>query len=125
AVLAVMYQHFQKKDRGYEHALEQLSGEFYTAIPHRFGRSRAAIANAVINTLEAFDQKQSTLQLMKDMLQVNGEAGSVLFDAKIDNEYEALRCQIGVVDRDSPQYHEIADYALNSLIKMKNVTIKN
>ena len=28
---------------------------------------------------------------MKDMLQVNGEAGSVLFDARIDQEYDALR----------------------------------
>src|SRR5438445_41377 len=68
--------------------LERLTGEFYTAIPHRIGRSRAAVTAAVINTLEAFEQKQSTLQLMKDMLQVNGEGGNVLFNAKIDAEYE-------------------------------------
>jgi signal transduction histidine kinase len=66
--------------------LESLSGEFYTAIPHRIGRTRAAIASAVIDSLEALHQKQETLQLMKDMLQVNGEGGSVLFNARADAE---------------------------------------
>src|SRR4051812_44048387 len=110
AILAEMYDHFQKKQKNWQHALEQLSGDFYTAVPHRIGRTRAAIADAVINSLEAFEQKQSTLQLMKDMLQVNGEGGSVLFDAKIDKEYEALKCQVGFVDHDNASYREIAEH---------------
>src|SRR5207244_1960318 len=52
--------------------LTRLSGDFYTAIPHRLGRTRAAVDSAVINSLDLFNQKQETLQLMKDMLKVNG-----------------------------------------------------
>ena len=65
----------EEKKKGRDDEILRLSGEFYTAIPHRIGRSRAAVEGAVIDTLEAFEQKQQTLQLMKDMLQVNGEGG--------------------------------------------------
>ena len=41
--------------------------------------------------MEAFEQKQETLQLMKDMLNVNGDT-SVLYDSKVDKQFEALRC---------------------------------
>jgi poly [ADP-ribose] polymerase len=50
-----------------------LSGDFYTAIPHRIGRTRDGHREAVIDTMEDFQAKQETLQLMKDMLQVNGD----------------------------------------------------
>src|SRR5205823_1653606 len=69
--------------------MSRLSGDFYTLIPHRIGRTRAAIEDAIIDTLPEFEQKQETLQLMKDMLQVNGEEG-VLYDAEIDKKAEAL-----------------------------------
>ncbi|HEX8203698.1 MAG TPA: WGR domain-containing protein, partial [Isosphaeraceae bacterium] len=62
AILSELYGRFQDqaaRDRDAE--LLRLSGEFYTAIPHRIGRSRAAVAGAVINALEAFEQKQQTL----------------------------------------------------------------
>jgi poly [ADP-ribose] polymerase len=124
-ILTEMYELFKKKARNLPKELERLTGEFYTAIPHRIGRTRAAVADAVINTLEAFEQKQSTLQLMKDMLQVNGEAGNVLFDAKIDTEYEALKCNVGYVDHDSSTYREIAELVVSSLLKTKKVAIKN
>jgi poly [ADP-ribose] polymerase len=103
--------------------MTRLSGEFYTAIPHRIGRTRAAVAGAVINTLEAFEQKQQTLQLMKDMLQVNGEAGSVLFDARIDQEYDALRCRVEWLEPQCSEYKEMADHVLNSQIKTRNIKV--
>src|SRR4051812_23970282 len=99
AILSSLYDLYQaKKAKGRDEQMLDLSGEFYTAIPHRIGRSRAAVEGAVINTLEAFEQKQTTLQLMKDMLQVNGEAGSVLFNAQIDQEYDALGCGVDWID---------------------------
>src|SRR3954451_21870051 len=101
----------------------RLSGEFYTAIPHRIGRTRTAVAGAVINTLEAFEQKQQTLQLMKDMLQVNGEAGNVLFDARIDQEYDALRCRVEWLEPRCSEYKEMADHVLNSQIKTRSIKI--
>src|SRR5947209_4298771 len=74
AILQDLYQVFQdKKAKNRQADLERLSGDFYTAIPHRIGRTRAAVATAVIDSMELFEQKQETLQLMKDMLQVNGE----------------------------------------------------
>jgi poly [ADP-ribose] polymerase len=124
-ILSEMYDIFQKKPKNSKSELERLTGDFYTAIPHRIGRTRDAVASAVIDNLAAFEQKQSTLQLMKDMLQVNGEAGSVLFDAKVDKEYEALKCNLGWLDHDSPAYREIADHVVKNQIKTKNLRVKN
>jgi poly [ADP-ribose] polymerase len=126
AILQDLYQVFQdKKAKKRQAELERLSGDFYTAIPHRIGRTRAAVATAVIDKLELFEQKQETLQLMKDMLQINGEAGSVLFDAKVDTEYDALKCDIGLVDPADPKHRELVDYVVNSQIKSKTVKVKN
>ncbi len=124
-ILSDMYNIFQKKPRNCKSELERLTGDFYTAIPHRIGRTRDAVAGAVIDNLAAFEQKQSTLQLMKDMLQVNGEGGSVLFDARADKEYEALKCQLDWLDHDSSAYREIADHVLKSQVKTKTIKVKN
>ena len=59
AILTELYDLFQKKKaKRRDEQLLDLSGEFYTAIPHRIGRSRDAIQAAIINSLEAFEQKQ-------------------------------------------------------------------
>ena len=47
-----------------EAELEQLSGRFYTLIPHRIGRARAAISAAVVRTLDEVARKRELLQLM-------------------------------------------------------------
>ncbi len=52
---------FNGKAKDRNARLERLSSEFYTAIPHRFGRSRPP----VMNSLEMFNEKQELLQLMK------------------------------------------------------------
>jgi poly [ADP-ribose] polymerase 2/3/4 len=124
-ILSEMYDIFQKKPKGHQADLQRLTGDFYSAIPHRIGRTRTAIESAVIDNLAAFEQKQSTLQLMKDMLQVNGEAGGVLFDAKVDQEYEALKCQLGWLDHDGSEYKELADHVIKSQVKSKSIKIKN
>jgi poly [ADP-ribose] polymerase 2/3/4 len=123
-ILLELYDLFQKKKKN-RSEMERLTGEFYTAIPHRIGRSRAAVDTAVIDSLEQFEQKQNTLQLMKDMLQVNGEGGNVLFDAKVDQEYEALGCEIVPIESANPKFRELADYVEKSQIKTKNLGVKN
>jgi poly [ADP-ribose] polymerase len=126
AILTTLYALFQdKKAKRRDEEMLDLSGEFYTAVPHRIGRSRAAVAGAVINTLEAFEQKQQTLQLMKDMLQVNGEAGSVLFDARIDQEHDALRCRVEWIEPGCSEFKEMADYVVKSQVKSKTIKIQN
>jgi poly [ADP-ribose] polymerase len=126
AILQDLYHVFQnKKAKKRQTELERLSGDFYTAIPHRIGRTRAAVATAVIDSMELFEQKQETLQLMKDMLQVNGESGSVLFDAKADAEYDALKCDIDPIDPANPKFKELADHVVSSQIKSKTIKVKN
>jgi predicted DNA-binding WGR domain protein len=123
AILQELYGIFQakKNDRA---DLVQLSGDFYTVIPHRIGRTRAAVEAAVIDSLEAFEQKQETLQLMKDMLQVNGE-GNVLYYSQAQAQYDALRCDIGWVDPASPTYREIRNHIVNSQVKTKSIKVGN
>lgn len=104
--------------------MERLSGEFYTAIPHRIGRTRAAIEQSVIASMEAFEQKQETLQLMKDMLNVNGDT-SVLYDSKVDNQFEALRCNIAALEPGSQRFKEIEEFVLKSQVKSKNIKVQN
>ena len=105
--------------------LEDGSGEFYSAIPHRLGRTRDAVAAAVIDSLGGFSQKQDTLQLMKDMLMVNGEHGSVLFDSQLDQQYRALGCELTFIPHATPAYQELADYVVKSQVNSKNVKVVN
>jgi len=104
--------------------LESLSGDFYSAVPHRIGRTREAIASAVIDNLGAVSQKQETLQLMKDMLAVNGEKGSVLFDDQVDQQYKALGAELVVVDPKSSEWKEWADFVIKSQVKSKNIKVE-
>ena len=114
-----------KKTSSDPDVLEDLSGEYFTAIPHRIGRSRQAIQEAVIDTLEEFQTEQETLQLMKDMLSVNGDEGSVLYDNEVSEQYHALGCRLEGVPHDSPTYRELADYVEQSQIKTKTIQVKN
>jgi poly [ADP-ribose] polymerase len=128
AILAEVYKLIQKGNAAKRRAqLEDLSGQFYTVVPHRIGRTRDAIAAAVIDSVEAFGQKQETLQLMKDMLQVNGAdgAGSVLYDAQVDSQYLSLKCDVGWLDKEAPEYRKIADYVVKSQVDSRSIKVQN
>lgn len=124
AILDEAYEVFKSKSKKKAADLEKLSGDFFTAIPHRIGRTRKAVNEAIIDTLEEFHQKQETLQLMKDMLQVNGEGGSVLFDSAVDEEYKALGCTITPLDKKQDKYEEIEEYVVKSQVKMNSIKVK-
>ncbi|MFT5680172.1 MAG: poly [ADP-ribose] polymerase [Myxococcota bacterium] len=121
---------FQKMQKarskaGYQDKLATLSGDFYTAIPHRIGRSRSAMAAAVLDTLPEFEEKQSTLQLMRDMLKVNGSSGSVLFDPELDRKYTALKCGLGWLPRRGAEFLKIKSFVEKSQIKTRNIKVVN
>ena len=124
AILSDLYTQFQKKRKNHSKMVD-LSGDFYTVVPHRIGRTRSAVADAVIDTIGEFEQKQETLQLMKDMLQVNGDEGNVLFEDETGSQYKALGCTIGALDKKSGPFKEMADYILDSQLKSKSIRIKN
>lgn len=124
ALLHELYSLFQKKSAS-RAEMVRLSGEFYTVIPHRLGRTRTAVEEAVIDSMEDFEQKQETLQLMKDMLAVNGEGGDVLFKSEVEKQYEALRCEMAWVDPASTEGKEIASSVLKSQVKSRNIRVVN
>lgn len=104
-------------------SLTDLSGDFYTVIPHRFGRSREAAQEAVLDTAEKLNAKQETLQLMRDMLSVNGDA-NVLHSPEVERKYKALNCGISGVSAD--KFAEIRKYVEGSVVrKWSKFTVRN
>jgi poly [ADP-ribose] polymerase 2/3/4 len=125
-ILTELYDLFNKKNvKNRDERIKELSSDFYTVVPHRIGRTRAAVEAAVINSLADFQQKQETLQLMKDMLNVNGEAGNVLFDAQVDQEYEALGCEIRAIEKGSDEYLKMQEHVIASQVKTKTIKVQS
>lgn len=103
--------------------LTDLSGEFYTVIPHRFGRSREAAQEAVLDSAEKLNEKQETLQLMRDMLSVNGDS-NVLLNPEVERKYTALNCHIEAVQ--PAKFAEIKKHVEGSVIrKWSKFVVKN
>jgi len=123
-ILLELYELFQKKSKS-QAKMVDLSNDFYTAIPHKIGRTRAQVADAVIDSMYDFHGKQETLQLMKDMLKVNGEGGNVLFNSKTDEQYEALGCEVGFCEKGTPEYDEMSEHVIKSQVKTKNIKVLN
>lgn len=123
AILGELYALFQKKKpERHRDRMVELSGAFFTTIPHRIGRSRTAASGAVIDSLEQFHQKQETLQLMKDMLQVNGDE-SLLYESQVDARYKALRCAVAWIEPGSERFEELERYVVKSQVKAKGVKV--
>lgn len=102
--------------------LIQLSGDFYTIIPHKFGRSKEQAELAIINDSAKLTDKQDTLQLMRDMLNVNSK-GNVLVSTDIENKYNALNCQIALA---GDEFDKIKTYVEKSVVRGNNkVKVKN
>jgi len=103
--------------------LADLSGQFYTLIPHKFGRTREAALAAVIDTADKINDKNDTLQLMRDMLNVNGKT-NVLVNPEIESKYQALKCVIEPVSVSKAK--EIKDYVEKSVVRSySKVKVKN
>lgn len=111
----------KKKDAD---ALLKLSGQFYTVIPHKFGRSKADALDAVINSDDKIKQKQDTLQLMRDMLNVSSKGVNVLATPAVDKKYTALGCEIEHLTKTSEDFKKIQSYTSKSghrTINVKNI----
>ena len=65
---------------------------FYSLIPHRLGKNKEEVAKNVSNNLKLLEEKQTLLQLMKDIITVHQNRGHDL-DAnktKEQRDYESL-----------------------------------
>lgn len=105
--------------------LQTLSSQFYTAIPHKLGRTKDAIAASVINAPNKVAEKEETLQLMRDMLTVDGEEHSVLASDSMGERYKALGCSIQALDSGSQKYKEWHDFTMNSRRRPRSMKIQN
>lgn len=102
--------------------ITDLSGQFYTEIPHRFGRSKDQALLAVIDNPTKVTEKNDTLQLMRDMLNVNGKT-NVLVNPEIEQKYKALNCDIELVD--PGKYKEMKEYFEKSVVRGSKIKVKN
>lgn len=115
---------FSKKKKDKDELID-LSGQFYTVIPHKFGRSKDAALSAVISSAEQINDKQDTLQLMRDMLNVNGKT-NVLMNPEVEKKYQALDCHISMLSHSSDDFKQIKAYAEKSQVGYyKNLKVKN
>lgn len=103
----------------------QLSSDFYQAIPHRIGRTKRDVQDAVIKTIPSFEEKEETLQLMRDMLTVDGEGAGTLVSDDVDQKYGALGCEISWVEPGTPEYKRISRFVVDSQVKHRRVRVKN
>ncbi|ETO27749.1 poly (ADP-ribose) polymerase family-like protein, partial [Reticulomyxa filosa] len=111
-----------------------LTNEFYSTIPHKLGRSRFDISSSKFTGYKDFEEKQETLQLMKDMLSVNKNSQkeskkSVLTnDADVMDQYTALGCNIQHLDSESKEFKDLQDEVVASVARShagKPPTIRN
>jgi poly [ADP-ribose] polymerase len=105
--------------------LSNLSGQFYTVIPHKLGRSKIDVLDAIINTTSKVKEKEDTLQLMRDMLNVSGKGANVLANPKVEKQYLALGCEIGYLDKNHDDFKKIKSSVKGYSNSIKNIfTIK-
>lgn len=114
-----------KNTKSVQDDIVEITGEFYTVIPHKLGRSKEAAQEAVINSVEKLTSKQDILQLMRDMLNVNSK-GNVLMDSAIEQKYKALDCKVEILNREDSKFKEIESYVIKSKVGYRNVgKVKN
>ena len=122
-ILNEIWDAYSQKKKDQEHLLK-LSGQFYTVIPHKFGRSKADALDAVINSEIKYKQKQDTLQLMRDMLNVSSKGVNVLANPAVDKKYIALGCEIGHLTKTSEDFKKMQAYTSKSGGR-RNMGLKN
>ncbi|XP_071721412.1 poly [ADP-ribose] polymerase 2 [Rutidosis leptorrhynchoides] len=109
-VADVIGQHDRKK-------LEQLSGEFYTVIPHDFGYKK--MREFVIDTPQKLKRKLEMVEALGEI-----EVATKLLDDNAGMQedpllarYESLRCELTLVEANSKEFHMISKYMRNTHAK--------
>jgi len=107
-----------------EKELEKLSSLFYTAIPHNLGRTKEAVKTATIDNKVKISEKEETLQLMRDMLSVDGEMHNVLVQDDLGIKYKALGAKIEACIQGSEEELQWKNFVQNSLVKKTPLKVK-
>ena len=101
-------------------SFDELSSDFYTAIPHSFGRSRPPI----IDTSSSLQMRYDMCNILLDMYSTNEtirqledrtESNSVIVrENPVDRHYESLNTDLTLVDDNSLEYKTIVNYFQNT-----------
>ena len=116
--------------------LESLTNEFYTKIPHSFGRTRPPI----LNNAEMVQKKMEMLAVLGDIeiavnlekedsksgKKVKNKKGEITYEKPnpLDEHYASLHCDLTYVDDESEEFKLIQTYALNTSSYYKKAHIK-
>ncbi len=104
--------------RGREDRILALSSQYYSLVPHRFGR-RIALEEAAISSIEKADEEEELLQLMRDVFFVQGA-----MDAETDRKYRALGAQIEAMEADDPETRRVTRQILDTQSARHGFNIK-
>lgn len=88
--------------RGHADRVLTLSSQYYSLVPHRFGR-RIDPAEVALSSVEKADAEEELLQLMRDVFHVQGE-----MDAEVDRKYRALGADLEALDDDAAEAKQVA-----------------
>ncbi|XP_050364679.1 poly [ADP-ribose] polymerase 2 [Argentina anserina] len=97
--------------------LEQLSGEFYTVIPHDFGFKK--MSNFVIDTPQKLKQKLEMVEALGEIevatKLLNNDAGTQ--EDPLYSNYQSLRCELTPLGADSDEFDMVSKYLHNTHAK--------
>ena len=104
-------------------SLESLTNEFYTKIPHSFGRTRPPL----LSDAEIVQQKMEMLAVLGDIeIAVNlgekktktkkNKKGEIVTEQPnpLDQHYESLKCDLEYVENGSDEFNLVQKYATNT-----------
>ncbi|KAI3668282.1 hypothetical protein L6452_43359 [Arctium lappa] len=97
--------------------LEQLSGEFYTIIPHDFGFKK--MREFVIDTPQKLKRKLEMVEALGEIEVATKllEDNAGMQEDPLFSHYERLNCELTPVEVDSKEFHMIAKYMKNTHAK--------
>jgi len=113
--------------------LEQLTNEFYTKIPHSFGRTRPPVldnAEVVLNKMEmlaVLGDIEIAMNLTDKKTKKTKKKGETVTEKPnpLDSHYESLHCDLTYVDNDTDEFKLIQTYAYNTSSHYKKAKIKS
>lgn len=100
----------------------QLSEDFYTLIPHNFGFQRAPLINSLpmvkekSDLLETLGQLEVATKLLDSSAAATGGADAAAAPPKhyLDRTYDSLKCSLTPLNKNSPEYKRVLQYAQNT-----------
>jgi len=105
-----------KKKTPRQSVLSELTSEFYTIIPHDFGRTRPPVINTKVLLKKKIEMVESladiqiaTTLLKKQSLEIT--------ENPIDTNYKSLHCGLTPLDNNSEDYEMIKTYVANTHAK--------